>query len=251
MTAPTDRPVIIAARGVERSYRLGGDDGAVVRALRGVDLEVHEGEFVALVGPSGCGKSTLLHLLGMLDLPDVGEIEVMGTVARAGARSLDNDSAELRRSGLAYIFQSFHLLPGASTLENVELPLLYRGVPAAQRRQRATAALTAVGLADKLKSTPAQLSGGQQQRVAIARALVVNPSILLADEPTGNLDSTTSAEIVLLIRDPHRRLGLTVIIVTHDPDLAGSADRCVRLRDGVVESDVRQAQEVVEVPPPP
>jgi macrolide transport system ATP-binding/permease protein len=237
-------PVVIAARGVTRSYRLGGEDGAVVQALRGIDLEVHRGEFVALVGPSGCGKSTLLHLLGMLDLPDGGEIEVMGRVARAGAHGNGGDAAELRRSGLAYIFQSFHLLPGASTLENVELPLLYRGVSAAERRARATAALEQVGLGDKLKSTPAQLSGGQQQRVAIARALVVNPTILLADEPTGNLDSKTSAEIVVLLRELHRRLGLTVLIVTNDPDLAAGADRCVRLRDGVVEEDRRQNQGV-------
>ena len=185
--------VVIAARNVVRTYRLGGDDGAVVQALRGVDLEVDAGEFVALVGPSGCGKSTLLHLLGLLDVPDGGEIEVLGRIVKAGSTVGSDDVAALRRNGLAYIFQSFHLLPAATALENVELPLLYRGVPAGERRRRATAALEKVGLGAKTTSTPAQLSGGQQQRVAIARALVVEPTILLADEPTGNLDSTTSA----------------------------------------------------------
>ena len=227
-------PVIIAARQVERTYRLGDADGAVVRALRGINLEVREGEFVALVGPSGCGKSTLLHLLGLLDVPDVGEIEVLGKVAKAGVVVGSDAIAGLRRRGLAYIFQSFHLLPGASALENVELPLLYRGVPALERRRRAEAALTRVGLQDKLKSTPAQLSGGQQQRVAIARALVVEPSILLADEPTGNLDSTTSKEIVALLRELHHGLGLTVVIVTHDPGIAARTQRVLRLQDGVL-----------------
>lgn len=234
--------VIIAARNVVRTYRLGGEDGAVVRALRGVDLEISAGEFVALVGPSGCGKSTLLHLLGLLDVPDEGELEVLGTVVRAGSQVSGNDIAALRRSGLAYIFQSFHLLPGASALENVALPLTYRGVSGAERKRRATEALERVGLGDKLHSTPAQLSGGQQQRVAIARALVVNPSILLADEPTGNLDSTTSKEIVALLRQLHRDMGLTVVIVTHDPDLADNADRCVRLKDGVVDTDTRNVR---------
>jgi len=245
-TSTVSAPVIIAARHVERTYRLGGADGAVVRALRGIDLEVRQGEFVALVGPSGCGKSTLLHLLGLLDVPDVGEIEVLGKIAKAGVVVGSDAIASLRRQGLAYIFQSFHLLPGASALENVELPLLYRGVPAGERRRRAEAALTRVGLQDKLKSTPAQLSGGQQQRVAIARALVVEPSILLADEPTGNLDSTTSKEIVALLRELHHGLGLTVIIVTHDTDLAEGADRCVHLKDGVVFSDVVQHQVVAK-----
>jgi macrolide transport system ATP-binding/permease protein len=244
-----DRPVIVA-RGVERTYRLGsGDDGAVVRALRGVDLAVHTGEFIALVGPSGCGKSTLLHLLGLLDVPDVGEIEVLGRTAKAGTAVGSDAVAALRRQGLAYIFQSFHLLPGASALENVELPLVYRGVPADERRRRATAALVRVGLGDKLKNTPAQLSGGQQQRVAIARALVVDPTILLADEPTGNLDSTTSSEIVALLRELHQTMGLTVIIVTHDPELARGADRVVHLKDGAVEQDV--LQHVADVTPPP
>ena len=231
--------VVIAARNVVRTYRLGGDDGAVVQALRGVDLEVDAGEFVALVGPSGCGKSTLLHLLGLLDVPDGGEIEVLGRIVKAGSTVGSDDVAALRRNGLAYIFQSFHLLPAATALENVELPLLYRGVPAGERRRRATAALEKVGLGAKTTSTPAQLSGGQQQRVAIARALVVEPTILLADEPTGNLDSTTSAEIVALLRELHRSMGLTVVIVTHDPDLAAGADRCVRMIDGVVETDTR------------
>ncbi len=231
---------VISAKGVERTYRLGGDDGAVVRALRGVDLEIGEGEFVALTGPSGCGKSTLLHLLGLLDVPDAGELNVLGKTARPGTAVGSDAIADLRRSGLAYIFQSFHLLPGATTLENVELPLLYRGIPAAERKRRAAAALTKVGLGEKLAHTPAQLSGGQQQRVAIARALVVEPTILLADEPTGNLDSTTSKEIVALLRELHKSMGLTVVIVTHDPELAAGADRRVRMKDGVVERDERQ-----------
>ena len=237
--------VVIAARNVVRTYRLGGDDGAIVQALRGVDLEIERGEFVALVGPSGCGKSTLLHLLGLLDVPDEGEIEVLGRIAKAGTTVGSNDVAALRRNGLAYIFQSFHLLPGATTLENVELPLLYRGVPADERRRRAEAALAKVGLGEKLKSTPAQLSGGQQQRVAIARALVVDPTILLADEPTGNLDSKTSTEIVALLRELHKTMGLTVVIVTHDPELAEHADRCVRMKDGRVDTDQRNAPKPV------
>jgi macrolide transport system ATP-binding/permease protein len=228
---------VIAARNAVRTYRLGGDDGAVVKALCGVNLEVKRGEFVALVGPSGCGKSTLLHLLGLLDVPDEGEIEVLGRVAKAGSSVGSNAVADLRRGGLAYIFQSFQLLPGASALENVELPLLYRGVPVAERRARALAALAKVGLSDKSKSTPAQLSGGQQQRVAIARALVVEPSILLADEPTGNLDSKTTTEIVALLRELHQSMGLTVVIVTHDPNLAAGADRIVRMKDGLIEDD--------------
>lgn len=236
--------VVIAARDVVRTYRLGGEDGAVVRALRGVNLEVEAGEFVALVGPSGCGKSTLLHLLGLLDVPDGGELEVLGQTVRAGSQVSGNDVAALRRSGLAYIFQSFHLLPGASALENVALPLTYRGVSAAERRRRAQAALEKVGLGDKANSTPAQLSGGQQQRVAIARALVVDPTVLLADEPTGNLDSTTSKEIVTLLRRLHQDMGLTVVIVTHDPDLAAGADRCVRLKDGVVDDDSKQVDAI-------
>jgi putative ABC transport system ATP-binding protein len=223
------RPCVELSR-VARHYRLGGE---VVRALDGVDLVVRYGEHVAIVGTSGSGKSTLLQILGCIDAPTAGTYRLDG--ADVGALS-ESRLAEVRNRRIAFVFQSFHLLPRASATRNVELPLVYAGVPARERRARAVAALTQVGLADRARHHPEELSGGQRQRVAIARALVSRPALLLADEPTGNLDSRTGAEVLDLfdsLRSPDRAL----IMVTHDSALARRAQRLVALRNGSVAYD--------------
>lgn len=221
------RPPIIRLRGVRKVYDAGEN---AVHALRGVDLDVATGDYVALMGPSGSGKSTLMHIMGCLDVPTEGEYDLDGQpVARLGPRAL----AKVRNRKVGFVFQAFNLLPRASILRNVELPMLYAGAARSERRDRALEALARVGLADRARHLPSQLSGGQKQRVAIARALVNAPAIVLADEPTGNLDTKTGQEILALFDDLQAR-GHTVILVTHDLAVAAHARRTVRLVDGVV-----------------
>jgi putative ABC transport system ATP-binding protein len=222
---------LIEVRDLRKVYRFGDVE---VEALRGVSLDIEEGEFVAVMGASGSGKSTFLNLLGALDRPSSGSYRFDG-VEVAGLSG--DERARLRNRKIGFVFQNFNLLPRATALENVELPLFYGEVPYAEQRARARAALRAVGLADREHHLPSQLSGGQQQRVAIARALVTAPRVLLADEPTGNLDTATSREILDLLRDFHRRQGCTVVLVTHEPDVAAFAERIVTFRDGRVVAD--------------
>ena len=224
---------LIQLDGVTKVY---GSGGASMRALRGVDLTIRRGEFVAVMGPSGSGKSTVMNILGCLDVPTAGQYRFDGV--DVGALSRDQ-RALLRRHYLGFVFQGFNLLSRTSALENVELPLIYRGTPAAARRRMAMQALDAVGLSAWERHTPAELSGGQQQRVAIARAIVSQPAVLLADEPTGNLDSARSREIMQLLTAFNRDRGLTVIMVTHEHDMAGYADRVIHFLDGLVANDDR------------
>jgi putative ABC transport system ATP-binding protein len=221
---------IIRLRGVTKTY---GAGPMAFQALNGVDLDVAEGDFVAVMGPSGSGKSTAMNILGCLDVPTEGTFHFKGVPVG----TLDRDQrALLRRRYLGFVFQGFNLLARTDALENVELPLLYRGEDKAKRREGAFAALDKVGLRDWWDHTPAELSGGQQQRVAIARAIVTNPDVLLADEPTGNLDSQTSLEIMNLLTDLNRNFGITVLMVTHEADMAAYARTIVHFRDGLVES---------------
>lgn len=213
-----------------------GRGQAAVRALRGVDLAVPEGDFIALMGPSGSGKSTAMNILGCLDTPSSGEYRFQGISVNDLTR---NQRALLRRHYLGFVFQGFNLLARTTALENVELPLVYRGVPAAARHEQARRALAAVGLDGWEQHTSSELSGGQQQRVAIARALVTQPSVLLADEPTGNLDSARSREIMELLAALNRERGITIVMVTHEPDMAAYAQRVVQFIDGRVTSDQR------------
>jgi putative ABC transport system ATP-binding protein len=227
-----DRSPLIAVRDLTKTYVVGEVE---VPALRGVSLEIHGGEFVALTGPSGSGKSTFMHLVGCLDRPTSGMYVLNG---RDVARLSGHDLAAVRNREIGFVFQGFNLLSRTTALENVELPMLYGpAVAAKERHRRATAALTGVGLAQRLDHHPNQLSGGQQQRVAIARALVNEPSLLLADEPTGNLDSRTSIEVMGIFQKLNRERGITIVLVTHEPDIAEYATRVVAFRDGRVRSD--------------
>jgi putative ABC transport system ATP-binding protein len=222
---------LLSLRGVSKLY---GTGEAQIVALVDVDLDVPAGQFIALMGPSGSGKSTCLNILGCLDEPSRGEYVFRGVATS----KLDRDQrALLRRHYLGFVFQGFNLLPRTSALENVELPLVYQGVGGRERRRRAMAALAAVGLAGRERHTPGQLSGGQQQRVAIARALVTNPAVLLADEPTGNVDSARAHELVQLLRGLNRDRGITVVMVTHERDMAMYGDRIVHFLDGRIASD--------------
>jgi len=235
MNPSPDQSPVIELRSLTKTY---GQGDAAFQALRGIDLTIQPGEFVAVMGPSGSGKSTLMNVLGCLDTPTTGnyryhDIEV-GTLD-ANQRSL------LRRHALGFIFQGFNLLARTSALENVELPLLYRGIPRRERHELARAALASVGLPDKLRNTPAELSGGQQQRVAIARAIITEPSTLFADEPTGNLDSATTREIMELLTRLNLEHGITVVMVTHEDEVAAYAHRVVHVRDGLIASDRQQA----------
>jgi putative ABC transport system ATP-binding protein len=226
----------IELRGVTKVY---GSGDSVVHALDGVDLRIEAGEFVAIMGASGSGKSTCMNVIGCLDEPTAGQYLFHGVDVTA----LDADQrARLRRAYLGFVFQSFNLLARTSALENVELPLHYRKVPAAERRERALAALRLVGLEDRAKHTPAELSGGQQQRVAIARALVCEPKLLLADEPTGNLDSSRTEEIMRLLVELNKTRGLTIVMVTHEPEVATYVSRVVTFRDGRIVSDHPQSE---------
>jgi putative ABC transport system ATP-binding protein len=226
-------PPVIRVRGLTKTYEVGEVE---VRALRGISLDVHAAAFIALTGPSGSGKSTFLHLLGCLDHPTSGSYELAG---RDVAGLSKDERARIRNREIGFVFQGFNLLPRTSALENVQLPLLYarQEVTSAERRRRATVALAAVGLGDRLEHYPNQLSGGQQQRVAIARALVMNPRLLLADEPTGNLDMRTSIEIMGVFQQLNAERGLTILLVTHEPDIAEYATRIVSFRDGRIHSD--------------
>ncbi|MFC4529816.1 ABC transporter ATP-binding protein [Sphaerisporangium dianthi] len=226
-------PPAFEAVDLARSYRL---EGVSVDALRGVSLRIDHGEFVAIVGPSGSGKSTLMHLLGCLDKPTSGTLRVNGV----DVSTLDDTGlAELRNQAVGFVFQSFHLLGRTSALENVALPLVYRGVSRSERRERARRALSAVGLAHRLDHRPSQMSGGEQQRVAIARALVGDPKVVLADEPTGNLDSRNGQEVMGILADLNSERGVAVVLVTHEREVAGLARRRIHVRDGVVELDER------------
>ncbi len=244
MTAPLDQTfrtgdtplpdIIILTHKLTRAYDMGGE---VVRALQGVSVQIRKNEYVAVMGPSGSGKSTFMNLIGCLDTPTSGEYWLNGQKVSELA---DDELARIRNKEIGFVFQTFNLLPRATALHNVELPLIYAGLNARTRRAQAVEALTRVGLADRMEHRPNELSGGQRQRVAIARALVNSPSILLADEPTGNLDSTTSAEIMGVFGDLHRQ-GQTIVMVTHEHDIAANAARVVTLRDGVIATDQLRA----------
>ncbi len=229
---PSDVPrdAVIVTRNLQREYDMGGE---IVRALRGVDLTIRKNEFVAIMGPSGSGKSTLMNMIGCLDSPSAGEYWLNGH--RVSELS-DDELARIRNKEIGFVFQTFNLLPRASALNNVELPLVYAGIGARDRKAMATEALTRVGIVDRMTHRPNELSGGQRQRVAIARALVNQPSILLADEPTGNLDSTTSTDIMALFETLWKD-GQTIVLVTHEADIAAHALRQFHLKDGKVERD--------------
>jgi putative ABC transport system ATP-binding protein len=217
-----------------KTYQMGDEE---IHALRGVSIQIERGEYVAIMGPSGSGKSTLMNLIGCLDTPSKGSYLLN---SKQVSQMDDNELARIRNEEIGFVFQTFNLLPRATALRNVELPLVYAGVPAREREQRAKAALDKVELSTRMSHRPNELSGGQRQRVAIARALVNNPSILLADEPTGNLDSKTGVEIMGVFERLHKA-GNTIVLVTHEPDVAAYAYRSIHIRDGQVEQDVRRA----------
>ena len=234
------RKEVISISGLEKVYSLGKQQ---VRALDGVSLSICKNEYVAIMGPSGSGKSTLMNILGCLDTPSGGKYVLNGTdVSQMG----DGDLAQTRNREIGFVFQSFNLLPRYSALENVALPMVYAGVSRLEREKRAKAALESVGLGDRMEHRPAEMSGGQRQRVAVARALINNPSIILADEPTGNLDTKTSIEIMKLFEDIYKQ-GNTVIVVTHEEDIALHARRIIRLRDGKIESDTVNPHPAMEI----
>ena len=227
-----DSGVVICAEDLWKTYEMGSEQ---VHALRGVSLEIRKGEYTAIMGPSGSGKSTLMNLIGCLDSPTKGSYWLAGRLVS----DLDDDElAYIRNKEIGFVFQTFNLLPRATALHNVELPMIYNGTPSEERQERARKALQQVELGERMMHRPNELSGGQRQRVAVARALVNNPSILLADEPTGNLDSQTGEEIMSLFVRLHQQ-GNTIILVTHEPDIAQRAHRIIRLRDGKIERDER------------
>ena len=224
---------LIKVEDIKRNFILGNE---TISVLKGINLEIFKGEYVALMGPSGSGKSTLMNLLGCLDTPTSGNYTLNG---KDVSQLKDDDLAEIRNKEIGFVFQSFNLLSRTTALENVALPMMYAGVSKLERNQKATRALEQVNLSDRMQHLPNQLSGGQRQRVAIARALVNNPAIILADEPTGNLDSKTSEEIMNLFEEIHIK-GNTIIIVTHEEEIAAYAKRIIRLKDGIIESDTKK-----------
>lgn len=230
---------VIHFESIVKDYYLGSE---VVHALRSVSLDIRKNEYVAIMGPSGSGKSTLMNIIGCLDTPTSGTYVLNGKDA---SKMGDNQLAEIRNKEIGFVFQTFNLLPRYSSLENVMLPLVYAGVPKNERVERAIAALVSVGLGDRVEHKPNELSGGQRQRVAVARAMVNNPAIILADEPTGNLDSKTSVDIMALFRDIHSK-GNSIILVTHEESIARHAHRIIRLLDGQIESDVVNENPIVE-----
>ena len=232
------KSAVLELRDVVKTYEMGNEQ---VHALSGVSLDIGENEYVAIMGPSGSGKSTLMNIIGCLDVPTSGSYSLGG---EAVANKDESDLAEIRNRMIGFVFQTFNLIPRADILHNVELPLIYGGMAKAERRVRAERALEQVGLADRMKHKPNELSGGQRQRVAIARALVFNPSIILADEPTGNLDSRTGDEIMRMFDDLHAD-GQTIILVTHEDHIAAHAHRSIRLRDGKIESDIRSSDQLL------
>jgi putative ABC transport system ATP-binding protein len=227
--------ILISIKDLRRSYTMGEE---TVQALKSVSLDIRKNEYVALMGPSGSGKSTLMNLLGCLDSPTAGAYLLNGKNVSSMS---DGELAEVRNKEIGFVFQTFNLLPRLSALDNVALPLIYAGASRTMRTDRAEKALRSVNLSDRMHHKPNELSGGQRQRVAIARALVNNPAIILADEPTGNLDTKTSIEIMALFEEIHKK-GNTVILVTHEPDIAAHAHRIVRLRDGLIESDIQNTE---------
>lgn len=241
MTSP-----LISLQGLKKRYELGDN---TVHALRGVTLDIHRGEFVAVTGPSGSGKSTMMHILGCLDRPTEGQYLLAGKDVSNLSR---DELADIRNRQIGFVFQGFNLLPRTTAVENVEVPLLYTRplMPAAERRAKALSALESMGLADRAGHHPSQLSGGQQQRVAIARALVNEPSLILADEPTGNLDTNTSVEVMRILQELRERRAITIVLITHEPDIAAYGTRIIAVRDGLVRSDVPNAPRVAAVPAP-
>ncbi|MFK8297987.1 ABC transporter ATP-binding protein [Capnocytophaga cynodegmi] len=224
---------LLEIRDIKRDFKLGNE---VLHVLKGIWLSIEKGEYVALMGPSGSGKSTLMNILGCLDTPTSGEYILNG---RDVSKLSDGELADIRNKEIGFVFQTFNLMPRTTALDNVALPMIYAGIEKSKRRERATEVLELVGLGDRMMHKPNELSGGQRQRVAVARALVNHPSIILADEPTGNLDSKTSYEIMALFNEIHQK-GNTVILVTHEEDIAQHAHRIIRLRDGLIDSDFRK-----------
>ena len=225
---------VVTISGVKKLYKMGSE---IVAALNGVDLKIDEGEFVALMGPSGSGKSTLMNILGCLDRPSEGSYKLLGQEV---SKLSDDELAGIRNKTIGFVYQTFQLLPKLTSLENVELPAVYAGIKKNERRQMALTALQKVSLEDRAEHLPNELSGGQRQRVAIARAIAMKPAIILADEPTGNLDTKSTVEILQIFRDLHAA-GSTIILVTHEPDVAQSADRQILVRDGKIEKDILTA----------
>jgi putative ABC transport system ATP-binding protein len=232
------KSAVLELRDVVKTYEMGNEQ---IHALSGVSLDIGANEYVAIMGPSGSGKSTLMNIIGCLDVPTSGSYSLGG---EAVANKDESDLAEIRNRMIGFVFQTFNLIPRADILHNVELPLIYGGMAKAERRVRAERALEQVGLSDRIKHKPNELSGGQRQRVAIARAIVFNPSIILADEPTGNLDSKTGEEIMAMFDDLHAA-GQTIILVTHEDHIAAHANRSIRLRDGKIESDILSSEELM------
>ncbi|ATA67299.1 macrolide ABC transporter ATP-binding protein [Capnocytophaga cynodegmi] len=226
---------LLEIRDIKRDFKLGNE---VLHVLKGIWLSIEKGEYVALMGPSGSGKSTLMNILGCLDTPTSGEYILNG---RDVSKLSDGELADIRNKEIGFVFQTFNLMPRTTALDNVALPMIYAGIERSKRRERATEVLELVGLGDRMMHKPNELSGGQRQRVAVARALVNHPSIILADEPTGNLDSKTSYEIMALFNEIYQK-GNTVILVTHEEDIAQHAHRIIRLRDGLIDSDFRKEQ---------